>query len=147
MEPMVVRRLAATAVLLALVAGAAWWLQDGPAPAAVSGGPHAVQVLGPRAAPFWEGSVLLPGDATALSALQAAARQGNFTLDVEHSFATLVTRIGPYAQDATGGWNFCVGDGHAWAWVAAAADARHLAAGEAVRWVWVTDGGNGCEAQ
>ncbi|MEA3202882.1 MAG: hypothetical protein QOI63_548, partial [Thermoplasmata archaeon] len=44
-------------------------------------------------------------------------------------------------------WNFCVGDGRAWAWVPAAADARNLAENEAVRWVWVTDGGNGCEAQ
>jgi hypothetical protein len=144
---MVVRRLAATALLLALVVGTAWWLQDGPAPATGASGPHRVQVLGPGAAPFWDGSVALPGNATALSALQAAAQAGNFTIAVQHSFATLVTRIGPYAQDATGGWNFCVGDGRTWSWVAAAADARRLAAGEAVRWVWVTDGGNGCEAQ
>jgi len=59
----------------------------------------------------------------------------------------LTSVFGPYAQDATGGWNFCVGDGHAWTWVPAAVDERRLAAHEAVRWVWVTDGGNGCTAQ
>ena len=145
---MVVRRLAAAAVLLGLVVGTAWWLlQDGPVPAPAGGGPHWVEIFGPANAPFWNGTVLLAGNATALSALEAAAEAGNFTLGVERTFATLVTRIGPYAQDATGGWNFCVGDGTTWAWVPAAADARPLAAGEAVRWVWVTDGGNGCTAQ
>ncbi|HUR63433.1 MAG TPA: hypothetical protein VM241_03020 [Candidatus Thermoplasmatota archaeon] len=144
---MVVRRLAATTLLLALVVGVAWWLQDGPVPAPSGDGPHQVQVLGPGATPFWDGTVVLPGNATALSALQAAAQAGNFTITVQHSFAPWVTRIGPYAQDATGGWNFCVGDGKAWSWVASAADARRLATHEAVRWVWVTDGGNGCTAQ
>jgi hypothetical protein len=146
---MVVRRLAATVLLLALVAGAAWWLQDGPAqaPAAAGQSAHRVEILGPRTAPFWDGTVALPGNATALLALEAAARAGNFTIATEHTFATLVVRIGPYAQDASGGWNFCLGDGRTWAWVPAAADARALAAGQAVRWVWVTDGGNGCQAQ
>lgn len=144
---LVVRRLAAALLLLALVAGAAWWLQDGPVQAPAGGGPHPVEILGPGSVPFWNGTVVLAGNATALSALQAAAQQGGFTITVERTFATIVTRIGPWAQDATGGWNFCVGDGSTFAWVPAAADARPLADGEAVRWVWVTDGGNGCTAQ
>ncbi|HUR61175.1 MAG TPA: hypothetical protein VM286_02260 [Candidatus Thermoplasmatota archaeon] len=142
-----VRRLAATLLLLALVVGAAWWLRAGPAPVGEGGGVHAVEVVGPGGRSFWTGTVAPVGEATALSALQAAAQVGNFTVRIERSFAALVTAIGPYAQDATGGWNFCVGDGSGWTWVAMAADQRVLAQGEGVRWVWVTDGGNGCSAQ
>ncbi|MFO1535010.1 MAG: hypothetical protein ABR586_05050 [Thermoplasmatota archaeon] len=144
---MVVRRLAATVLLLGLVVGAAWWLQDGPVPAPADGGPHAVQIVGPGGVRFWNGTVTLPGNATALTALEAAARAGDFTITVEHTFAAIVTRIGPYAQDATGGWNFCVGDGSTWIWVPSAADARRLGRDDAVRWVCVKDGGNGCNAQ
>jgi hypothetical protein len=147
---MVLRRAFAAAVLLGLVAGLAWWLQDGPVQAphgSGASGPHAVEIRGPDQVLVWNGTVSLAGPTTALSALAEAARHGNFTVGTDRSFATLVTRIGPYAQDASGGWNFCVGQPGAWAWVPAAADQRVLAAGEGVRWVWVKDGGNGCEAQ
>lgn len=144
---MAVRRLAAAALLLALLAGAALWLRGDVPPPASTGGVHAVAILGPGGAPFWNGTVEVAGEATALSALQAAAEAGDFTIGVRRSFALWVVRIGPYAEDAAGGWNFCVGDGRSYAWVPMAADQRRLAAGEAVRWVWVTDGGNGCAAQ
>jgi hypothetical protein len=147
---MVVRRLAAALSLLGILAGIAWLLQAGPVQVAGGAGMHRVEVVGPGGHSFWAGSVRLEADGTVLAALEAAALQGNFTVRVQHSFAAWVTGIGPYEQPSGGGgggWNYCVGRAGSWAWVAMAADARVLARGEDVRWVWVTDGGNGCTAQ
>lgn len=142
---MVVRRLAATVLLLALVVGVAWWLQDGPS-LATAGGMHGLEIRGPSNVLVWRGNVTLGSGGSVLGALQQGAAAGNFTVGMD---GALVTRIGTYAQEPLGGggWNYCVGLEGRYEWVPMAAGDRVLHPGEDVLWVWVMDGGNGCDAQ
>jgi hypothetical protein len=138
------RRLAALAVLtLLLLAAGAWaWsmLPD-------EGGARSAEVAvrGPDGLPFWSGRVELPEGATVLDGIEAAGRAGGFEVVVErHPLGAYVRAIGPYAETATGGWNYCIDSGEGYRWVGVAADVRGLAPGERVLWLWVEDGRHGC---
>jgi hypothetical protein len=142
---MAVSRLAVAAALLAMLGGL--WLLDGPGRhAATPAADYPVWILDPSGQTFWNGTVHLGPNATALAALQAAGTAGNFSLQVEQhpAFGAYVRAIGPYAETSTGGWNFCVDSGQGWRWVPMSAGVRILAPGERVQWHWWSGGAETC---
>ncbi|GEM_PF-3717578 len=129
-------RLAFAVALLALLLGGAgalaWWSAvSAPAGAAQV---H-VEIVGPQGALF-NGTVRV-ANATALSALQEAARAGNLTVEVVEypGMGAYVSRIGPYSAHGGAGWVYEV-DG-----VSGDRSAARLPLhdGDSLRWSW-TDG-------
>lgn len=131
------RRLLLSAFLLAaLLAGAgalAWWSQ--------ASGPgdtdrYAVEIVGPGGALF-EGTVSVE-NATALSALQAAAREAGLEVDLEEypGMGTYVRAVGPHRAGGPSGWVYQVRVEGEWVSGDRSAADRPLRSGEALRWSW-----------
>lgn len=129
-------RLLLAASLLALLLGAAgalaWWSATETPPA---GAQVRVSIVGPDG-PLFNGTIRV-ANATALSALQAAAREANLTLGVQEypGMGTYVSAIGPYAAHGASGWIYEV-DGAPGDRSASRAPVHD---GDVVAWRW-TDG-------
>jgi hypothetical protein len=135
------RLLLALAAATVLAAGATLLLATKPDPSLGEAGAYPVSIVSPDGAIWWNGTVAVGTGATPLGALEAAAAQGRFPIEVEpHALGAYVRGIGPFTETATGGWNYCIDS----QWVGLAADARPLRAGERVEWRWVEDGVEVC---
>lgn len=130
------RLVGSVALLLALVGGGialgAWQRGDGGAD-----GAFPVQVLGPDGALF-DGEVRL-ANATALSALEAAAREAGLEVRVQRypGMGSYVRAVGPYKAEGAAGWVYEVREGETWRGGDRSAEFYPLPAGAAVRWRWV----------
>lgn len=131
-------------MVLVLAVGS-WWIwqarpQSGPGDA----GDYELSVVGP-AGPWWNGTAQVGLGATVLDATSAAAAAGNFSLKVDYqALGAYVRGIGPYAETASGGWNYCIDGGAGYQWVGMAADQRHLHHGERIQWRWAEGGSEVC---
>lgn len=130
------RLLVALSLLGALLGGAgalAWWSQS-----AVQGdsAAFAVEIVGPDGVLF-EGTVQVE-NATALSALQAAAARAGLELTLEEypGMGTYVRAIGPHRAAGPTGWVYEVREESGWVSGDRSAAHRPLRAGEALRWSW-----------
>lgn len=80
-------------------------------------------------------------NATALSALAAAAREGSFTYDAQsYDMGTYVVGIGGHAARGAEGWQYWVHRDGAWVQGDRSADRFPVAPGEWVHWRWSSVG-------
>lgn len=135
------RLVLAATLLLAGVAGAAYVAWSGGADAAGDSAAYPVQIVGPDGAALYDGVVRVE-NATALSALQAAASEAGLALVIEEypGMGAYVRAIGPHEAHGASGWIYELREGDG-PWVPGDRSAgRHpLHEGMAMRWRW-TDG-------
>lgn len=131
---------AATAVLLVLGAGL-WWVAY-QAPDGGQSGTYDIFVVAPDGAIFANGTFVVD-HASALDVLFALAGERGFPVGSEESagFTSCsrhyVRSIGPFAETATGGWNYYTRrPGQQWEWQSAGAGCG-LPIGVQLEWCWV----------
>lgn len=129
------RLLLSAALLVALVGAAgalAWWSGAGEG----ESGSYPVSIIGPEGTLF-EGIVRVE-NATALSALQAAAASAGLGIEMETypGMGVYVRAIGGIRAEGPSGWVYEVREGDAWVSGDRSAAHRPLREGEALRWSW-----------
>lgn len=130
------RLLVAVSLLALLLGGAgalAWWSH---ASTPGESGSYEVEIVGPDGILF-SGAVAVE-NATALSALQAAAARAGLAVQLEEypGMGTYVRAIGPHRASGPTGWVYEVREPSGWTYGDRSAADRPLTAGEAVRWSW-----------
>lgn len=131
-------RLLLSAALLTLLLGAAGALAFWSAShKAGESGAFSVTIVGPGNATLFEGVVRVE-NATALSALQAAAREGGLDVATQNypGMGVYVRAIGGHAAQGPNGWIYEISRGGAWVSGDRSAADYPLQAGDALRWRW-----------
>lgn len=131
-------RLLAALLLLALLAGGAGALAYRYTAGQGAPGGYEVVIQGPEG-PLYAGTVQVEAaDATALGALQAAARAAGLAVETEEypGMGTYVRSVGGHRAAGASGWLYEVRHDGRWSHGDRSAAHFPLAPGDAVRWTW-----------